>query len=96
MPASITASTDNVLPPYMSKTDPISTLSTGTYNASQYGEAWTDHPGSLLPSSSCGMNGGGKTKRRNKKRAYSKKKAAMSGKKRKTKATKKRRTIRKR
>jgi hypothetical protein len=85
----------------MSKMDPISTLSTGTYNASDYGEAWTDHPGSLLPSSSCGMNGGGKTKRRNKRKqhkksACSKKKAAKSSKKRKTKATKKRRTNMKR
>jgi hypothetical protein len=49
MVAQITASGDAVLPPYASGTDPISALSRGTYNASDYGAAWTDKPGSVLP-----------------------------------------------
>ena len=39
---------NNVLPPYASATDPISNLSRGTYNAANYGAAWTDPPGTTL------------------------------------------------
>ena len=54
---------NNVLPPYASNTDPLSFLSTGTYNASQYGAAWTDPPGTVL-SCSGKLMGGGKYKKK--------------------------------
>jgi hypothetical protein len=54
---------NNVLPPYASNTDPQSFLSTGTYNASQYGAAWTDPPGTVI-SCSGKLMGGGKYKKR--------------------------------
>ena len=53
-----------VLPPYSSTTDPISLLSTGTYNASQYASAWTDPPGTVLSCSGQLMRGGKKDTRR--------------------------------
>ena len=53
-----------VLPPYSSTTDPNSLLSTGTYNASQYGAAWTDPPGTVLSCSGQLMGGGKKNTRR--------------------------------
>ena len=61
-PASINGG-NNVLPPYASNTDPQSFLSTGTYNASQYGAAWTDPAGTAL-SCSGKLIGGGKGKKK--------------------------------
>ena len=58
---------NNVLPPYASATDPISNLSRGTYNAANYGAAWTDPPGTTL-SCSGALMGGGKRKRKTKRR----------------------------
>lgn len=83
MPALINTS-NNVLPPYSSPMDPITSLSRGTFNASDYGERWTSHPGSLLP---CGMVGG---KRRTKSSRRNKQKVRFT-KRRKTVARKKRR-----
>tara|TARA_B110000091_G_C13387881_1_gene298891 strand:- start:218 stop:538 length:321 start_codon:yes stop_codon:yes gene_type:complete len=57
-PASINGG-NNVLPPYASNTDPQSFLSTGTYNASQYGAAWTDPSGTALSCSGKLIGGGG-------------------------------------
>jgi len=84
-PSSINGS-NNVLPPYASNTDPQSFLSTGTYNASQYGAAWTDPAGTALSCSGKMIGGKGKkrprfkmksasrVKKTHKKRAHSKKK----------------------
>lgn len=86
-------STDMVLPPYASQTDPISALSRGTYNASDYGAAWTSHPGSILPSTCGGITGGRisgarkrKTRRSTKSKKHHKKQAAKKH--RKTRAKK--------
>jgi hypothetical protein len=47
-------STSNVLPPYESLLAPISAMPRGIYTASEYSAAYTNPPGSLLPS----VNGG--------------------------------------
>lgn len=84
MPALINTSND-VLPPYKSAMDPISDLSRGTYNASDYGERWTSHPGSLLPS---GMIGGKRRTRRHKKKVrFTKKRKTATNKKRRGRKT---------
>lgn len=69
-PASL-SSGDNVLPPYK-EYPPTSFLSTGTYNASDYGAKWTDPPGTLLP---CGSQLGGKKNKTHKHGIQMKKKA---------------------
>jgi len=84
MPALINTP-NNVLPPYPSQMDPITALSRGTFNASDYGERWTNPPGSLLPSSSGVMLGG---KRRTKSSRRHKQKVRFT-KRRKTVARKK-------
>jgi hypothetical protein len=55
-PASL-QSPQNVLPPYNSDFDPTSFTSTGTYNASDYGAAWTDPKGTVLSCSGKLMGG---------------------------------------